>query len=140
MTDKNEENFLQWFDRLEELMQVERVYVNPSAIENVEGSSRELKPNLVMNGHYVGIPSERRRYFHVSTLEAPVRLMRTGAAIHVNGSGYTTREKLIEAMGLSAINERRLAAITMRGMEQGIAPAMTKWIAEKVIKEKEMVG
>lgn len=32
MTDKNEENFLHWFDRLEELMQVERVFTDPSAM------------------------------------------------------------------------------------------------------------
>jgi len=112
----------------------------PYVIENVEGSSKELRPNLVMDGHYFGLPSERRRYFYVSTLEAPLRLMGVGKTINVHGWDYVSRRSLIKALGLDEINDRRLSKITMSGMEQGIAPAMTRKIAELVIHEKFMIG
>jgi DNA (cytosine-5)-methyltransferase 1 len=108
----------------------------PHVIENVEGSSKELKPNLVMDGHYFGLPSERRRYFYVSTLTAPLRLMSTGKTINVHGWDYVSRLELIKALGLEVINHRRLANISMIGMEQAIAPAMTKHIAQLVFNEK----
>ena len=112
----------------------------PHVIENVEGSSKELRPNLVMDGHYFGLPSERRRYFYVSTLEAPLRLIKAGQSIHVHGWDYVSREQIISALGLSEINPRRLTKITRYGMQQGIAPAMTRKIAELVIPNKFMIG
>jgi len=112
----------------------------PYVIENVEGSSKDLRPNLVMDGHYFGLPSERRRYFHVSTLAAPLRLIKQGKSITIHGWEYTSRAQVIEALGLSEINERRLSRITMYGMKQGIAPAMTRKIAELVIPGKFMIG
>lgn len=112
----------------------------PYVIENVEGSSKELRPNLVMDGHYFGLPSERRRYFYVSTLAAARRLMSSGETINVHGWKYINRRSLIKALGLNEINSCRLSHITMSGMEQGIAPAMTKKIAELVIPNKFMIG
>lgn len=112
----------------------------PYVIENVEGSSRDLKPNLVMDGHYFGLPSERRRYFYVSTLTEPLRLMSTGETINVHGWKYINRRSLIKALGLDEINAWRLSNITMSGMEQGIAPCMTRKIAELVIPNKFMIG
>jgi len=47
----------------------------PYVVENVEGSSQELRPNIVMAGQYFGLPIERRRYFRVPTLDA-ARLLR----------------------------------------------------------------
>jgi len=112
----------------------------PYAIENVEGSSKDLRPNLVMDGHYFGLPSERRRYFHVSTLKAPLRLMSSGQTINVHGWDYISRQSLINALGLDEINAWRLSNITMYGMKQGIAPAMTRKIAELVLPQKFMIG
>jgi site-specific DNA-cytosine methylase len=112
----------------------------PYVIENVEGSSKELRPNLVMDGHYFGLPSERRRYFYVSTLKAPLRLMSAGETINVHGWDYISRRSLINALGLDEISTRRLDKITMYGMKQGIAPAMTRKIAELVIPNKFMIG
>lgn len=112
----------------------------PYVIENVEGSSKELRPNLVMDGHYFGLPSERRRYFHVSTLTAGSRLMRAGETINVHGWGYTSRAEIIEALGLHEINARRLSNITRYGMKQGIPPAMTRKIAELMFSDKFMIG
>lgn len=112
----------------------------PYVIENVEGSSKDLKPNLVMDGHYFGLPSERRRYFYVSTLASPLRLMSSGQTINVHGWDYVNRRSLIKALGLDEINTRRLSHITMSGMKQGIAPAMTRKIAELVIPNKFMIG
>lgn len=111
----------------------------PYVIENVEGSSKELRPNLVMDGHYFGLPSERRRYFHVSTLVHPLRLMSSGRSINIHGGKYVDRQELIEALGLNVINTRRLVNITMSGMEQGVAPAMTKHIAELIFPEKTLI-
>jgi len=103
----------------------------PYAIENVEGSGKELKPNVVMNGAYFGLPSDRRRYFHVTGLEARRLLMkvRAGTQIHIHG-GSATRAQTVEALGLNCISKQRLKNLTQDGMEQGVPPVMTRWIAE----------
>lgn len=114
----------------------------PYCIENVEGSGRELRPNLVMNGAAFGLPSDRRRYFHVTGLEARRLLMnvRDGAHIRIHG-GTATRGDVIQAMGLQVIPARRLSLLTQKGMEQGIPPAMTRWIAENRFPcRKAMIG
>jgi DNA (cytosine-5)-methyltransferase 1 len=112
----------------------------PYVIENVEGSSKDLRPNLVMDGHYFGLPSERRRYFHVSTLMAGMRLMSSGRTINLHGWNYTSRADLIEGLGLNEINACRLSNITISGMEQGIPPAMTKHIARIMFPKKFLIG
>jgi len=93
-----------------------------------------------MVGHYFGLPSERRRYFYVSALETPLRLMSAGETINVHGWKYVNRRSLIKALGLDEINARRLSHITTTGMKQGIAPAMTRHIAELIFPNKFMIG
>lgn len=107
----------------------------PYCIENVEGSGQELRPNLVMNGAYFGLPSDRRRYFHVTGLK-DCRLLRMtlGANIQVHG-GKAKRTDVIAALGLSIIPDRQLKKITKHGMEQGVPPMMTSWIAENLFTE-----
>jgi len=112
----------------------------PYVIENVEGSSFDLKPNLVMDGHYFGLPSERRRYFYVSTLVEPLRLMSPGLSINIHGADYTKRSDIIKALGLDEINARRLSNLTRWGMKQGIAPVMTRTIAGLMFPHKFMIG
>lgn len=112
----------------------------PYVIENVEGSSRELRPNLVMDGHSLGLPSERRRYFYVSTLEAPRRLMRPGDSVNVHGAAFVSRADVIRAMGLDCISSRRLTHISVNAMKQGIPPLMTKRIAEMIFPDKFLIG
>lgn len=111
----------------------------PHVIENVEGSGRELRPNLVMNGHGLGLPSERRRYFYVSLLSESVRCLGTGQSIRIHG-GSASRDDLIRAMGLDMINPRRLLMLTKTGMEQGIPPIFTRTIAEMVLPDKFMIA
>lgn len=112
----------------------------PYVIENVEGAAKELRPNLGMDGHYFGLPMERRRYFYVSTLQANIRLMKRAASIVIHGGDYVPRHKLIEAFGLNVINENRRRFLTREGIEQGIPPVMTRWIAERVIPHKTLIG
>lgn len=112
----------------------------PYVIENVEGAMKELRPNLVMDGHYFGLPMERRRYFYVSTLPAAKRLMRPGQSINIHGAQYVSRRQMIKAMGLDEINPWRLSHITRYGIMQGIAPCMTKAIAEMIFPDKFMIG
>jgi hypothetical protein len=38
----------------------------PYVVENVEGSGKELKPNLRIRGYNVGLPMDRVRYFHLN--------------------------------------------------------------------------
>jgi len=113
----------------------------PYVIENVEGSGQELKPNLVMDGQTVGLPIERRRYFYVSTLDKPCRMISSRASnnVRVHG-GSLNRAQLVEAFGLDVINEQRRRNLTMHGIEQGVPPAFTKWIAEQVLPHKFMIG
>ncbi len=114
----------------------------PYVIENVEGSGIELRPNLVVDGHWFGLPIERRRYFYVSELHKSLRLMRKMIAdnsVHIHG-GSLRREDIIHAMGLQMIPEKRQRLLTIEGMEQGIPPALTKFIAELVIPDKVMIA
>lgn len=114
----------------------------PYVIENVEGSAMELHPNFVVDGHWFGLPIERRRYFFVSALPAPLRLMRkmiVDNAVHIHG-GALRREDIIHAMDLSVIPEQRRSALTIHDMEQGIPPAITKLIAELVYSDKLIIG
>lgn len=112
----------------------------PHAIENVEGAIRELRPNLSMDGHYFGLPMERRRYFYVSTLVAPLRLMNSGETVTVHGGDYIALEELVRVFGLDVINANRLKNLTRNGIKQGIAPAMTKQIVELVFPHKTLIG
>jgi len=102
----------------------------PYVIENVEGSGVELRPNLVMDGTYFGLQSVRRRYFYVSTLEKPMRLLgkkRSG----LSPQGDTlTRALLIEAMGLGNLGKEVLGMMTKHGIEQGIPPVFTNHIVK----------
>lgn len=111
----------------------------PHVVENVEGSGIELRPNLVMNGHWFGLPSDRRRYFYVSELEAPRRLIKRGKAITIHG-GNATKDDLVNAMGLNMISPAASKKLTVRGIEQGIPPAMTKHIAELVMPDKFLIA
>lgn len=112
----------------------------PHVIENVQGAVKDLRPNLEMDGHYFGLPMERRRFFYVSTLAAPQRLVKAGKSVVIHGGQYVTRSELIRAFGLDVINERRLRGLTRSGIEQGIAPAMTKYIAEAIFPNKTLIG
>jgi len=109
----------------------------PYVIENVEGSGRELKPNLVMNGNYFNLPHDRKRYFHVSTLAAAHRLIKSGERIYIHGGDYVSRDELIAVMGLrEMISPHQLKRITRTGIEQGIPPVMTQWIARELFAQK----
>jgi DNA (cytosine-5)-methyltransferase 1 len=116
----------------------------PHVVENVEGSGKELKPNLVIDGFAVGLPSQRRRYFYVSMLEHSMRMlagcqMSSAEVINIHGD-FVSRSQIIKALGLDIIPEKRLRQLTRVGMEQGIPPAMTKAIAEMVLPHKFMVA
>jgi site-specific DNA-cytosine methylase len=122
----------------------------PHVVENVEGSGKELKPNLVIDGFSVGLPSERRRYFYVSLLEQNLRMLRASqmsspADINIDQQinihkNFVSREMIIKALGLDMIPEKRRNNLTRVGMEQGIPPAMTKAIAEMVLPHKFMIA
>lgn len=112
----------------------------PFVIENVEGSGQELRPNVVMNGHFVGLPFERRRYFHVSGLVSTAQLIMSGRrSVHIHGP-FIPRSQLVDVLGLEVIPENRRKHLTVYGMEQGIPPAMTKHIAEMVLPNKFLIG
>lgn len=111
----------------------------PYVIENVEGSSRELRPNIVLNGHSVGLKSDRRRYFHSSTLKKPIRdISKSTASMQVNNS--SDRDSIIDALGLNIIPSVALGKITIEGMRQGIPPLMTKSISSRLFPHKFMIG
>jgi DNA (cytosine-5)-methyltransferase 1 len=111
----------------------------PYVIENVEGSSQELRPNIVLNGQSLGLPIDRRRYFHASVLKSPIRkIMRNQVSHHIHDS--IDRQSLIEAMGLEVINPNALKKMTVKGMKQGIPPAMTHYISTRLLAHKVMIG
>jgi len=113
----------------------------PYVIENVRGAVKELRPNLEMNGHYFGLPSNRTRFFYAPTLAAPLRLISSGSAINVHGRDYTPRDQWIRALGLDEINARRLSHLTIGGMKESIPPAMTRRIAELLFPDyRALIG
>lgn len=109
----------------------------PYCIENVEGSSQELRPNLVMDGLSIGLLTKRRRYFHLSTLKRVMRLTSGETASYIQGD--MTRAEAIFSMGLDAINPHRLKNITLKGIEQGIPPQMTLVIAQIMFPEYKAI-
>jgi len=123
----------------------------PYVIENVEGSGKELKPNVVFDGEMFGLPSVRRRYFHVSNMSKMIAdhfsQIRSSAATHlstqgrinIHGDHFVTRAEIIAALGLGVINEKRLRNLTRTGMEQGIPPVFTRAIAQALFP-KVLIG
>jgi hypothetical protein len=102
---------------------------------------------------------QRRRYFHISTrpgakkisaVAAPKVSAHPGAnvkppidahtLISPHGKTYVSRAGLIDAFGLSCVPEKRLRNLTKDGIEQGIPPRFTKWIAEYMLREKFTIG
>jgi hypothetical protein len=121
----------------------------PYVIENVEGSGAELRPNLVLTGRDVGLcQMHRKRYFHVSglpgthmSIDGRTKVSGLEAAyLHIHGGQYVRRETLIEVFGLDCIPEKRRARLSRVGIEQGVPPVMTKWIAERMFANKFMIG
>jgi len=110
-------------------------------VENVPGSAMELRPNFVANGHYFGLKTDRPRYFYVSDLSAPVRMVKPGNALSIHGRDYVSRAALIDAMGLrDVVSRARLDAMTRSGIEQGVPPQMTRAIADLVVTKKVLCG
>lgn len=113
----------------------------PHVVENVQGAMKELRPNLSLDGHFVGLPMERRRYFYISSGAASHQLLSHGEeTIQIHGADYVSRAELIRAFGLDCIPERRLRALSTHGMKQGIPPAMTRYIASRFVGEKLLIG
>lgn len=113
----------------------------PHVIENVQGSIKELMPNLTLDGHYVGLPMERRRYFYISSMIDTHQLIKKGyETIRIHGGKYKSRDELIYAFGLESLNEWQLKRLSRVGIEQGIPPKMTKFIADMCIGEKLLIG
>lgn len=113
----------------------------PHVVENVQGAVKELRPNLTLDGHSVGLPMERRRYFYVSSLPSTRQVLGQGETIAIHSRNHPNRETLVRAFGLREyVNEQRLSLLTIRGMEEGVPPAMTHWIIERLYPAKFMIG
>jgi len=113
----------------------------PHVVENVPGSALELRPNFVVNGHYFGLVTDRPRYFYVSSLIEPVRLIKPGNTLAIHGRDFVRRDALIDAMGLrDVVSRTRLDAMTRSGIEQGVPPQMTRAIADLVVTKKVLCG
>lgn len=113
----------------------------PHVVENVQGAIKELRPNLTLDGHAVGLPMERRRYFYVSAWQMTQQVLQQGETVQVHGRRYCRKDDLIRAFGLRQyVNEQRLSSLTIRGIEEGIPPAMTHWIVEHLYPDKLLIA
>jgi hypothetical protein len=118
----------------------------PYVIENVEGSSRELKPNLCLSGWDVGLNVTRRRYFHLSWIsDVTGSQIRSCPATHlresINSSDYVSRDAMIKALFYGVdVSAGQLSNVTRYGLEQGIPPVMTWKIADMLPGGKFMIG
>jgi len=115
----------------------------PYVIENVEGSSRELKPNFVRSGWDVGLKTTRKRYFHLSWLQNTIHAqIRSAPGVNLHGSDYVTLAAARQLI-LSGVDELPgcyLSKLTKYALEQGIPPAMTLDIANRLPFSKFMIG
>jgi DNA (cytosine-5)-methyltransferase 1 len=112
----------------------------PHVIENVRGAVKELRPNFSIDGHYVGLPLERVRYFYISSLAASHQLLAAGTeTISPHGSEYVSRSDLFRAFGLNDINELRSRNLTIRQIEEGIPPRITEYIARMLIASPDLI-
>lgn len=107
----------------------------PYVIENVGGSLGELQPNLNLTGLDFGLPTLKSRWFHLSWIRGVRHQPNYGRMIDperisVHGQAYTRKADIIRAMGLQALPHPYLRRLTMRHMEQGIPPEMTRFIAQ----------
>lgn len=113
----------------------------PHVIENVQGAMFELKPNFSCDGHFFGLPMERRRYFYISSLPGTHQKTCKGReTISPHGHKYCDRLSLIRAFGLEIISGQQLSKITRKGIEQGIPPIITKYIADSFCGEKIQIA
>jgi len=112
----------------------------PHVIENVQGAVKDLRPNLTLDGLFVGLPMQRRRYFYVSAWHKSEQHLGAGPVVPIHGRRFISRERLIAAFGLDCVNERRRSLLTIRGIEEGIPPAMTHYIANRLFSEKLLLG
>lgn len=113
----------------------------PYVIENVEGSGQELRPNFVADGTAFGLPMKRRRYFHLSWLKEPERMLSSAPATYSPHGKFASRDRLIDMFGLrDYVNKNRMSYLTVEGIEQGIPPSFTHHIAQKLAPGKFLIG
>jgi len=113
----------------------------PHVVENVQGAIKDLRPNLSIDGHSVGLPMERRRYFYVSDLPGTHQILAPGTSISIHSGQYISTRQMINAFGLTDyVPPRRLSQITRRGIEEGIPPAMTHYIMRLLKYEQLLIG
>lgn len=122
----------------------------PYVIENVEGSSRELRPNYVVSGWDVGLPMTRMRYFHLSWMStrthAKVKTaagahMSSAATAHLHGDEITLEAaQLLMFTGIDKPHDRYLSRLTKYALEQGIPPVITKRIMDMHPSGKFLIG
>jgi len=129
----------------------------PHVVENVEGSGAELRPNLRLRGVDFGLPLNRPRYFNVCSaakvnlsnvakvnlsVDAQANLSGLPAGhklINPHGRQFVPRADLERAFGLDCVPQQQRARLTRHGIEQGIPPAMTRFIASRLF-QKVRVG
>lgn len=115
----------------------------PFVIENVEGSSRQLRPNLSLRGVDFGLPIIRRRYFHIYPRPrmglAPAVKLSTGVKVNLHGASYVSKSAAAHAFGLGGY-PIRLDWLTLKDIEQGIPPIFTEWIASSMFSEKFIIA
>lgn len=118
----------------------------PFVVENVVGSSQELRPQLRLSGLDVGLPMKRPRLFRISGSPginprcfAHAKMSRSHVAnakvINVHGGAFVPRADLEAAFGLDTVPPVRRRALTRGGIEQGIPPAMTRLIASALFPQ-----
>jgi hypothetical protein len=87
----------------------------------------------------MGLSIQRRRYFHLSTLTSTERLISSAKSVAIHGN-QLSRDRLIDLFGLrDYVSENRLSRLTVDGIEQGIPPCFTEWIARRVFPAKAMI-
>lgn len=113
----------------------------PHVVENVQGSLLDLRPNLSLDGHYFGLPIERRRYFYVSCLTESLQLLAGGSGCVVHGSVSPSRDELVRWFGLREyMSARNISKLDIQSIKEGIPPVMAAYCLSLFGFQKFMIG
>lgn len=114
----------------------------PYVIENVEGSGRDLEPTTRLYGYDVGLPISRVRYFRCSWMSSSCSLA-PGANENINAhlnavhGDFVSRAELEKLFGLDCVPYKQRCLFSVKGIKQGIPPAMTKRLFEDYLAKME---
>jgi DNA (cytosine-5)-methyltransferase 1 len=107
----------------------------PYVIENVPGSGHDLRPNLIMSGLDVGLPTARPRLFHISNHPGTHKMNGRPGSHNMSGSSGTH----INTWMIANVSIEEISQINTQGNSQMIGDRIFNVHGEEYISRDEMI-